>query len=119
MFSGKDLNKDGVKDGSFRDWSAKKDINRANKFKNADYSIENMDEFLSEDNMDAMQKYVDLLQSSENANKIASNIDIGNFNETVTGGGLGTERMIGNLQDDFKTWAASQKENLGNVGNAT
>ncbi len=119
MFSGKDLNKDGVKDGSFRDWSAKKDINRYNKFKNADYSIENIDEFLSEDNMDAMQKYVDLLQSSENANEIASNINIGNFNETITGGGLGTERMIGNLQNDFKTWAASQKENLGNVGNAT
>jgi len=119
MFSGKDLNKDGVKDGTFRDWQAKKDINRSNKFKDAEYSIKNMDEFLSEDNMAAMQKYVDLLKSSENANEIASNIDVGNFNETVTGGGLGTERMISNLQKDFKDWAATQKENLGNVGNAT
>ena len=47
MFSGKDEDGDGLKDGSFLDWNNKKNVNTFNKYANADYTID-MD--LSDDN---------------------------------------------------------------------
>ena len=40
MFSGKDENEDGVKDGSFRDWKGKTELNKANKLANTTYDVE-------------------------------------------------------------------------------
>ena len=40
MFSGKDEDGDGVKDGSFRDWKGKTERNKANKLANTTYDVE-------------------------------------------------------------------------------
>jgi len=50
MFSGKDGDGDGVKDGSFRDWKGKTERNKANKLANTTYDVE-LD--FSQENKDA------------------------------------------------------------------
>ena len=50
MFSGKDEDGDGVKDGSFRDWKGKTERNKANKLANTTYDVE-LD--FSQENKDA------------------------------------------------------------------
>jgi len=54
MFSGKDKDGDGVKDGSFRDWRGKAIKNKLDKYRNATYTI-NYDG--SEENIQAMKDF--------------------------------------------------------------
>jgi len=107
MFSGKDLNQDGVKDGVFRDWEEKGNRNEAKKYANADYSIDNLD--LSEKNQNAIKNYLDLSKQS-GLNATQPIID-NNINSTID--------KVSNTLKPFKNWVSDQGDNINEVGDAT
>jgi len=73
MFSGKDKDGDGLKDGSFRDWGRKAARNQANKYANADYTFK-FD--LSDENLQNIQAYRDSLGEDATVADVAKDAGI-------------------------------------------
>ena len=73
MFSGKDKDGDGLKDGSFRDWGNKALANKANKYANADYTFK-FD--LSDENLKNIEAYRDSLGEDATVSDVAEDAGI-------------------------------------------
>ena len=73
MFSGKDKDGDGLKDGSFRDWKNKTIANKANKYANADYTFK-FD--LSDENLQNIKAYTDSLGEDATVADVAEDVGI-------------------------------------------
>ena len=119
MFSGKDEDGDGLKDGSFRDWKNKTIANKINKEANANYNVK-LD--LSEENKAAAQAWkkqydienpeVDALGNPVVQQNAGDNPDMDTTIEI-------TNTPIQQAEEDFSNWFESNMDGLSDAAKAT
>ena len=118
MFSGRDSDGDGVKDGSFRDWKGKAVKNKLNKVANATYDVQ-LD--LSDENKNAAAEWFKQFQI-ENPDALKQKDELGNIianeaeqkiNEANAPSGL--QEVSANLIQQWKDGSAATKAYIESI----
>jgi len=115
MFSGKDLDGDGLKDGSWRDWSNKSKVNKFNKYLNADYEWKVDD---SDENKEAAMNWYNQFLI-ENPTLDDQYDAVGNLISTGVEGVTVNKPVLTNIKEKSTNWINQNTEGLSETAKKT
>ena len=115
MFSSKDLDGDGLKDGSWRDWSNKSKVNKFNKYLNADYEWKVDDS--DENKLAANNWYNQFLVEHPTLDDQYD--EVGNLISTGIEGVQVNKPILTNIKEKSSNWVNKNTDNLSETAKKT